>query len=141
MIARLDPSLFEARLGQAQANLVGRARQRRAARADARGRAQKYERAQAAVHGAAPPADRPGDGAAPTYDERGRPASRRAEAAVTQAAAAVNQAQVDLDHTIIRAPIDGVVIARSVDVGQTVAASLQAPDAVRDRERPHAACR
>jgi HlyD family secretion protein len=48
-------------------------------------------------------------------------------AAVTQAVAAVNQAQVDLDHTIIRSPIDGIVVGRSVDVGQTVAASLQAP--------------
>ncbi len=34
---------------------------------------------------------------------------------------------MDLDHTIIRAPVDGVVVSRSVDVGQTVAASLQAP--------------
>jgi len=36
-------------------------------------------------------------------------------------------AQVDLEHTTIRAPIDGVVISRSIDLGQTVAASLQAP--------------
>ena len=50
-----------------------------------------------------------------------------AEAAVAQAAAAVQQSQVDLTHTVIRAPIDGVVVARNVDVGQTVAASLQAP--------------
>ncbi len=48
-------------------------------------------------------------------------------AAVSQSAAAVQQAQVDLTHTVIRAPIDGVVVARNVDVGQTVAASLQAP--------------
>ena len=39
----------------------------------------------------------------------------------------MNQAQVDMAHTVIRSPIDGVVIARNVDVGQTVAASLQAP--------------
>jgi HlyD family secretion protein len=39
----------------------------------------------------------------------------------------VSVAQTNLDHTIIRSPIDGVVVARSVDVGQTVAASLQAP--------------
>jgi HlyD family secretion protein len=36
-------------------------------------------------------------------------------------------AQTNLDHSTIRSPIDGTVIARSVDVGQTVAASLQAP--------------
>src|SRR2546423_15160520 len=36
-------------------------------------------------------------------------------------------AQLDLNHSVIRAPIDGVVISRSIDVGQTVAASLQSP--------------
>lgn len=49
------------------------------------------------------------------------------EAAVTQAQASVNQNQVNLDHTIIKTPIDGIVTQRSVDVGQTVAASMQAP--------------
>ncbi len=44
-----------------------------------------------------------------------------------QARAALEVAQVDLANTTIRAPIDGVVISRSVDLGQTVAASLQAP--------------
>ncbi len=51
----------------------------------------------------------------------------QARAQVTQAAAAVQVATVNLDHTIITAPIDGTVVARNVDVGQTVAASLQAP--------------
>jgi HlyD family secretion protein len=41
--------------------------------------------------------------------------------------AALREAQLNLDHSIIRAPVDGVVVARNVDVGQTVAASLQAP--------------
>lgn len=50
-----------------------------------------------------------------------------AEAQVRQNEAALKQAQTDLDHTYIRAPVDGVVVARRVDVGQTVAASLQAP--------------
>ncbi|PYV75889.1 MAG: efflux RND transporter periplasmic adaptor subunit [Acidobacteria bacterium] len=57
-----------------------------------------------------------------------------AEAQVTQAVAqgqqkqaALTVAQTNLDYTTIRAPIDGTVIARNVDVGQTVAASLQAP--------------
>lgn len=52
---------------------------------------------------------------------------RSAEAAVRQKRAALDQALIDLDHTSIRAPVDGVVISRNVDVGQTVAASLQAP--------------
>ena len=50
-----------------------------------------------------------------------------AQANVKQKQAAQAQAQVDLDHTQIRAPVDGVVVSRNVDVGQTVAASLQAP--------------
>jgi len=50
-----------------------------------------------------------------------------ATAQVKQAEASLRQAQTDLDHTYINAPVDGVVVARRVDVGQTVAASLQAP--------------
>src|SRR5207302_901097 len=49
------------------------------------------------------------------------------KATVEQAQANLNQAQVNLDHTVITAPIDGIVIQRNVDVGQTVAASMQAP--------------
>jgi HlyD family secretion protein len=51
-----------------------------------------------------------------------------AQAVVRQREAALAQARVDLEHTEIRSPVDGVVIKRSVDVGQTVAASLQAPE-------------
>jgi HlyD family secretion protein len=50
-----------------------------------------------------------------------------ARSQVKQKEAALRQAQVDLEHTTIRAPVDGVVVSRAVDVGQTVAASLQAP--------------
>lgn len=49
------------------------------------------------------------------------------EAAVEQAEAEARLASVDLDRTVIRSPIDGVVISRNIDAGQTVAASLQAP--------------
>jgi HlyD family secretion protein len=51
----------------------------------------------------------------------------QAEAQVNQKAAALSVAQTNLNYTIIRSPIDGTVVARNVDVGQTVAASLQAP--------------
>jgi len=51
----------------------------------------------------------------------------QAEAQVSQKSAAVSVAQTNLDYTVIRSPIDGTVVARNVDVGQTVAASLQAP--------------
>jgi HlyD family secretion protein len=51
----------------------------------------------------------------------------QAEAQVSQKAAALTVAQTNLNYTVIRSPIDGTIVARNVDVGQTVAASLQAP--------------
>ena len=50
-----------------------------------------------------------------------------AQATVKQREALLKQAQVDLERTIIRAPVNGTVILRNIDAGQTVAASLQAP--------------
>src|SRR4029453_3782144 len=52
---------------------------------------------------------------------------KSAEASLVQAKASLNNQKVNLDHTIITAPIDGIVISRNVDVGQTVAASMSAP--------------
>jgi len=125
VIARLDPSSFQARLGQAQAALM-------AARAN-------VERSQAAVEDARRKLDQAKvlaaekllpqsdfDTAQANY-EQAVAQLKANQAAVSQAQANLNQAKVDLDHTIIAAPIDGVVIARNVDVGQTVAASFQAP--------------
>lgn len=51
----------------------------------------------------------------------------QAQAQIQQSEASLNQAQVNLSHTTITSPVDGVVVSRAVDVGQTVAASLQAP--------------
>jgi len=53
---------------------------------------------------------------------------RNSEAVVRQREASVAAARVDLERTVIRSPVDGVVIKRAVDAGQTVAASLQAPE-------------
>jgi HlyD family secretion protein len=52
---------------------------------------------------------------------------KNAEASVQTRKASLEQARIDLSRTQIRSPIDGVVIQRSIDLGQTVAASLQAP--------------
>lgn len=57
-----------------------------------------------------------------------RAQSRNAEAVVRQREAQLAQARVDLERTRILSPVDGIVIKRSVEVGQTVAASLQAPE-------------
>jgi len=48
-------------------------------------------------------------------------------AQVKQREAALHNSKIDLEHTVIRSPLDGLVIQRNVDIGQTVAASLQAP--------------
>lgn len=52
---------------------------------------------------------------------------RQSEATVRTRDAAVNRVKVDLSHATIYSPIDGIVISRAVDIGQTVAASLNAP--------------
>lgn len=54
-------------------------------------------------------------------------AIQQAEAQIAQKTANLKVAQTNLDYTVIRAPINGTVVNRSVDIGQTVAASLQAP--------------
>src|SRR5436190_4827132 len=139
VIARLDPSLFDAQLQQARANL-GQARanltkaqsdleRTKVQLVDAE---QKYSRAkELATKSLLPQSDL--DAAKIAVDSaRAMLASQQAtvaqtQAAVSQSQASVNQNQVNLDHTVIGAPIDGIVIQRSVDVGQTVAASMQAP--------------
>ena len=65
--------------------------------------------------------------AAQTAFDAARSQLNLAQAQVGQAQASMNQAQIDLGYTVIRSPVDGIVISRSVDVGQTVAASLSAP--------------
>ena len=52
---------------------------------------------------------------------------QQAQAQVQQAQAALSLAEINLTHTTIQSPIDGIVVSRDVDVGQTVAASLSAP--------------
>lgn len=54
--------------------------------------------------------------------------AKNASAIVRQRTAQLDQARVDLERTEIRAPVDGIVVKRSVEPGQTVAASLQAPE-------------
>ncbi len=125
VIALLEQSSFIARVNQSKANLASsRANVERsqAAIADAK---QKYDRSlELAKQNLVPQSDL--ESAKATYD--GAVAQHQADlASVKQAEAALNQAQVDLDHTVITAPVDGVVLARNVDVGQTVAASFQAP--------------
>lgn len=125
VVAELDPSLFQTQVDQAQATVVrlqSEVERSKVDLADAQLKLKRavelkgrqlipevdYETAQATANSA-------------------QSAVKSAEAQVVQAVASLKQNQVNLAHTIITAPIDGIVISRSVDVGQTVAASMQAP--------------
>ncbi len=139
IIAKLDPSLLQAQLEQSRANVLrsqadvaqseANLARARVALIDAQ---QKYARAkQLDAKGLEPQADL--DSAKIAVDSA-QSSLQSAEAAVNSSKASVgqsqanfNQAQVNLDHTIITSPVDGIVTQRSVDVGQTVAASMQAP--------------
>src|SRR5437763_152603 len=139
VVARLDPSLFEAQLQQARANLnQTRANLTKAqsdlerAKVQLTDAQQKYTRAkELAARSLLPQSDL--DAAKIAVDstqaslESQLATVAQAQAAVSQSQASVNQNQVNVDHTTITAPIDGIVTQRSVDVGQTVAASMQAP--------------
>ena len=59
--------------------------------------------------------------------EGGQAAVKSAQAQVVQGRASLSQAQVNVDHTIIKSPTDGIVLSRNVEVGQTVTSGLQTP--------------
>ena len=125
MIAKLDPSLFEAQVLQAKANLAksqADVERNKVALADAQ---QKYQRAKEL--GARQLLAQSELDASKVAVDSAQAQLQSSEATVEQAQASLNQNQVNLEHTIISAPIDGIVTQRSVDVGQTVAASMQAP--------------
>jgi HlyD family secretion protein len=111
IIARLDATFLEAAVAEAEANL---------------------ERAQASLNQAERDRARAKDlfdknlAAQADYDNA-LTAVDLASASVRQADAQLKRAKVNLAYSVITSPIDGVVISRDVDVGQTVAASLQAP--------------
>lgn len=139
VVARLDPSLFDAQLQQVQANLIqARANLTRAnseldrTKVQMTDAQQKFTRAKE-LSSQSLIAQSDLDAAKIAVDTAAASvASQQAsvtqsQAAVTQAQASVNQSQVNRDHTVIQAPIDGIVTQRSVDVGQTVAASMSAP--------------
>ncbi|HEY7498563.1 MAG TPA: efflux RND transporter periplasmic adaptor subunit [Vicinamibacterales bacterium] len=125
VLARLDPSLIQADIARGQANLAG-------AEADAERLRVALNDAETKLQRARQLADRQ---LIPTSDLDAAEIARKtadaqvksAAAQVTQARASLSQSQVNLGKTVIASPIDGIVISRAVDVGQTVAASLQAP--------------
>jgi HlyD family secretion protein len=125
VLARLDPSLFQTQVEQAQANLVR-------AEADVERLTVARDAATIAVDRTVRLAEKRLVSDADLETARMELASaeaqvRSAAASVAQARASLNQATVNLQHTVITSPIDGIVVSRAVDTGQTVAASMQAP--------------
>ena len=125
VIARLDPSLFQTQVDQAQATVLRLQADSERARVDVTDTQRKLDRAQELFARRLIPAS--DLDTARANAEQAQAALKSAEAQGGQARAALHQTEVNLAHTIITAPIDGVVISRNVDVGQTVAASMQAP--------------
>jgi HlyD family secretion protein len=139
LIARIDPATFETRVRQAEADLevasasvvVQKAAILRA-EANSRLAEREYERqkplgARGAISETSLDTAQAAFEAARAELEMARAQLVNAEAVVAQRRAALADARIDLERTRIKSPIDGVVIERSVSVGQTVAASLAAP--------------
>lgn len=125
VLARLDPSLIQSQIEQARANLI---------RAEA-----DLERLRVALDDGRSKLSRARElsekkliaqmdlEAAEVAVRSAEAQLRSQQAGVTQSQASLRQNQVNLAHTVIQSPIDGLVISRNVDVGQTVAASMSAP--------------
>lgn len=111
LLAELDPTPFQAQVEQRRADLT------RAQIEAANARITLQRQRRLSESGLAAEAEL--DAAKARYDS--------AQAQVSQAAAALRQSQTNLRYTRITSPIDGIVVDRQYDVGQTVAASFQAP--------------
>jgi len=125
VIARLDPTLLQTNIEQQRANVI-RAQadleRLKVALGDAK---QKLERAKALFDRSLLPRTE-----LETADVNVRSAEaqiKSSEAGLTQARSQLNTAEVNLNHTVIKSPIDGIVISRAVEPGQTVNAGMSAP--------------
>ncbi len=125
LVAKIDPAPYAVKVRQAEANLANARASVEKARADLQLKQLTLERNRTL---------RARD--LISQDELDTSESNRAqasaqlaveEAAVKQAAAELDEARITLGYTEIRSPVDGVVVSRNVDVGQTVAASFQTP--------------
>lgn len=139
VIALIDPQTFQSRLSQAEADVkVAEAniavREAAIARTEAnlRKSSREFERQkplaeQGTISASALDATQAAFESMQAELKMEQAQYRNAQAAFEQRLAAVEAARVDFERTNIRSPIDGVIIERAVDVGQTVAASMSAP--------------
>src|SRR6266513_2288733 len=111
VVAQIDPALFQATVTQAEGDLANAQAALELARVNAKRTQDLFARKTSSQ------ADL----------DQAMANLHQAEANVKIKQGALDKAKVDLDHCTITSPVDGEVISRNVDVGQTVAASLQAP--------------
>src|SRR5690606_2550505 len=126
VIARIDPSTYEAQIGQGDAQIASAQAQLRQAQARLRNAELDYQRN--AEPGSARPVAKSDIDLARAARDQARAQVNSAQAQGRQQAASTQPTQVNLNRTVIRSPVDGVVLPRSIEPGQTVAASLQAPE-------------
>jgi len=129
VLARLDTSKLEAQLAQAKATLEAaqaKVLQAQATVKETRAKLSQLRNARA-LSGGKVPSQTEMDAAEAAY-ERAQADLASARASVSQAKAAIKSIETDLAKSVIRSPINGVVLNRKVEPGQTVAASLQAPE-------------
>ena len=125
IIATIDSQLFRASLQQARANKSSAVAGLEKARVQAEDAQRQWSRSRSLV-GQKLIAQADAD----TTEANAKAAQAQvllAQAAIEQSVASLQQAEINLAYTTIISPIDGVVVSRSIDVGQTVAASFQAP--------------
>jgi len=124
-IAEIDPSLFNAAVEQSQGNAFsaeGNLLKARVSLADAERTLQRNKKLLA--DGIISQGDYD---LAETAWQAAQAALKSAEGSVAQTRGALMQSKTNLRYSVIRSPVDGVVISRAIDVGQTVAASFQTP--------------
>jgi HlyD family secretion protein len=125
VLAEIDPTLLSAQMEGSRAQLLSALASVKRAEANLASAKQRLDRAKKLVaEGLGTQADLDAAGAA--YDV-GVAEVAAAKAQIAQTSAQLKSGQTNLDYTKIFSPIDGVVINRAVDEGQTVAASFQAP--------------
>jgi HlyD family secretion protein len=125
IVAELEPELFETQVQQAEASLVRLQSDIDRSRIQLEDAQLKLARARDLSSRSLIP--RTDLETAEVNAKTAEMSYKSAQAQMVQAEAQLNQAEVNLRQTVIRSPIDGVVISRDVDVGQTVAASMSAP--------------
>ncbi|HMA94670.1 MAG TPA: efflux RND transporter periplasmic adaptor subunit [Polyangiaceae bacterium] len=125
VIAKIDPTLFDAAVAKEQANYLAAKANLAKAKAQTELAERQFTRLKALGNDQL--ATQSDIDSAETNVAVNQSQIGAAEAALAQAVASLQSAKTNRSFTTIISPIDGTVISRSVDVGQTVAASLQAP--------------